>query len=537
MRKTEAIRSNLCFKSHKPFLIWHRHKTVNVYNTLKMQSFKFSLPTKIRTQLSGKYRDSGALIIVFLLGSALRIVNLLSRKSFWDDELFSVLLARKSFWEVFYGAITDVHPPGHLFLLHAFYSIFGDVDWVYRLPSVLTGCGLIIMVYYLAQEFFDKTSALLASFLVSISPFFIQLSNEARSYSLATFTISFMTYSLIKSFRSSEINWFRLYTLSAIVCVYIDHFVWIWLFMANVFLLIKRRFRAFLPYHLRIFFWGLPALVLTVYQILFSTEKIVLQTQNSLALIGTIKKIFAVLWHASTGCNYTSWTKINLVAYSSELLFWIAVATYVGFLIALISAMIKARKDVLLFVLCTSIAPLILLCLIYPFRLESRYVSFIVPPLMIFAAAGFKHLKFGFLGVLAFVTISIFLSLKTLTMPWDPIHKEDYRGVLDYTYKTATENDAVSGVVRAMEYYGPKDTKVPYFRYTTEIPFASHQYNRIFLIEPPLFVDPDKDTTRLDAHERLLAKYGYQLTWSIDFGQDGVHTFVHIFEARRLLKD
>ena len=490
------------------------------------------LPTSIQTQLSEKRRDSIAIGIALLLAASLRIINLLSQKAFWDDELFSVLLARKPFWDVLYGAIIDVHPPGHLLFLHAFYSMFGDADWAYRLPSVLSGCALIIVVYFLGREFFDKTSALLASFLVSISPFFIQLSNEARSYSLATLAITFMSYSLIKSFRTSETNWYRAYTISAILCAYIDHFAWIWLFMVNLFLLLKGKFREFLPSHLRIFLYGVPALWLTIHQTLFSTEKLAPHVQRSFIYIPTVKKFFAVLWHVATGYDYSGWSKASLTVYSAEPLFWLAVAAYASFLIAVIFAMTKARKDVLLFVLFSCFAPMILLCALYPTRFEARYVSFAVPPIVIFAAAGFRQLKYGLIGLSPLVVLSLSLTLKTLAMPWDPIHKEDYRAALDYTFRVANENDAVCGLVRPVEYYGPKEKKTHYFRYTTEITFTSRHYARIFLLEPPLYVNPQKDRTRLDSAQRLLARYGYYLTNSIDFGKDGVYIFVHIFELK-----
>lgn len=125
----------------------------------------------IQRHFTGKMKYLLGIGFVLFLGASLRMVNLMSDKAFWDDELFSVLLARKPFWDFLYGVVADTHPPGHLLLLHFFHSILGDADWVYRLPSVLAGCALIIVVFLLAGELFEKTSALLASFLVAISPF------------------------------------------------------------------------------------------------------------------------------------------------------------------------------------------------------------------------------------------------------------------------------------------------------------------------------------------------------------------------------
>lgn len=466
--------------------------------------------------------------LILFFGASLRIGNLLSKKAFWDDELFSVLLARKPFWEVLEGAISDVHPPGHLLILHAFHSLFGDVDWSYRLPSAIAGCALIGIVYLLAQEFFEKKSALLASFLVAVSPYFIQLSNEARSYSLATLAITFISYSFVKSLRSSDMKWRYSYEISAILCTYIDHFTWVWLFMVNVFLLLNSKFKKFFPSHLRILLFGLPALLLTTYQIFFSTEKTV---QKYFVLMPSVKKIFAVLWHAVTGYGYSGLSQESLSIYSADPFFWLAVITYGSFLMAIIFGMFKARKQISLFVLLSSIVPISLLCFLYPTRLESRYVSFAVPPLIILAAGGFRQLKYRWAWLSPVIVLSLYFTFKTLAMSWDPIHREDHRADIDYAFQVATKNDVVCGLKRQVEYYGPEEKKAAYYPYVYEINFQK-RYAKIYLLEPSLYVDPKRDSTRLDFARSLLSKNGYLLTESIDFSKDGVNTFVHKFELQ-----
>ena len=186
-----------------------------------------------------------------------------------------------------------------------------------------------------------------------------------------------------------------------------------------------------------------------------------------------------------------------------------------------------------LYLILSSLLPIILLCIIYPTRLESRYVSFLIPPLFIFAAAGFIHMKkVGFVASLPFVMLSLYFTFKTIAMPWDPIHREDYRAVIDYTFKVPNENDAVCGLDRQVEYYGPKEKKTHYYRTVRLIPFYEG-YTRIFVLDPPLYVDPKKDHARFDYEQNLLGKFGYRLRESIDFRKNGVYTFVHIFEVEK----
>ena len=51
------------------------------------------------------------ILLIFVAGLALRTLMLLSEKSLWGDEFFSIELAVKPFAQVFMGAIHDVHPP------------------------------------------------------------------------------------------------------------------------------------------------------------------------------------------------------------------------------------------------------------------------------------------------------------------------------------------------------------------------------------------------------------------------------------------
>jgi len=483
-----------------------------------------------KTQRSEQWRDYLAIGMVLLLAASFRMVNFLSQKVFWDDELFSVLLARKPFWEVLYGAIIDVHPPGHLILLHVFYLLFGDSDWVFRLPSVLAGVALVYVVYLLAQEFFEKKTALLASFLVAISPFFMQLSNEARSYSLAALVLTFTSYSFVKFSRTFDTRWRHLYTMSMIVSCYIDHFAWLLFFMVNVYLLLGSSLKRFFRCNLRILCYAFPALLLTVYQILFSSEQTVLAHQRlQLSFLAVVKTFFAVLWHAATGYGYSGLSKESLTVFFAEPLFWLTVVAYGALLTGVLFAMIKARRDVLMFVLLCSIAPVIFLCILYPTRLESRYVSFVVPQIFIFGAAGFTRLRYSWVGLLTLVVVSLYFSFKTLAMPWDPIHKEDYRAAIQHTFEVANEEDAVFGLDRQVQYYGPKKKRTHYYR-TLENSNLHLHYEKIFLLEPALYVDPERDHKRLDRAQHLLGYFGYQLRDSVDFSKDGVYTFVHVFE-------
>lgn len=314
--------------------------------------------------------------LIFLLGSFLRVWNLFSGKSIWSDEVFSMTLAKKPIGAVIDGAIQDVHPPLYYIILH----LFSYNELTMRLVSVLSGIGLIYTVYLLGKELFDEKVALLASFLVAISPYFIQSSNEIRSYSLLAFVVTLSTYFYFKGLKI----WF---VVMALTSIYTEHFSWFWFIgIFGLSFVSKSNLKACFY----AFFLGLPSLWLIGYQThqegLFQDYRL-LEYMNFAVVV---KKIAGVFWHF--GCGYR-YSMLNFHQFINH--WWDIPILTVSIYFALLIFFLMARgiNNILSDWLCGFLAwwllaPIVILGICYPIRLDARYLSFCAPAFYLALAYG-----------------------------------------------------------------------------------------------------------------------------------------------------
>lgn len=77
-------------------------------------------------------------------------------------------------------AFGDYKPPGYIYSIVPFMAVFGVNEWAVRLPSALSGIALVLGTFLLVRKLFKNNAvALLASALLTISPWAIQLSRAA----------------------------------------------------------------------------------------------------------------------------------------------------------------------------------------------------------------------------------------------------------------------------------------------------------------------------------------------------------------------
>ncbi len=123
------------------------------------------------------------LAAIVLLAFGLRLCRL-DAESLWYDETVSVHLAGKSLPNLMAHTAGDIHPPGYYVLLHVWTRVAGSSDFAVAFPSVLLGVLLVAVAYRLGSKVFGVRAALVAAFLVAISPYNIWYSQEVRMYTL-----------------------------------------------------------------------------------------------------------------------------------------------------------------------------------------------------------------------------------------------------------------------------------------------------------------------------------------------------------------
>ncbi len=133
-----------------------------------------------------KHLDLGkiAIIAITILAFALRIYRL-DHQSIWYDEGVSVYYADQSLKDLIAGVSADNHPPLHFLILHLWLKLAGQSEFAIRFLSLICGVLAVPLLFRLGRELFNQRVGSLAAFLLSLSPFHVWFSQEARMYTLA----------------------------------------------------------------------------------------------------------------------------------------------------------------------------------------------------------------------------------------------------------------------------------------------------------------------------------------------------------------
>jgi mannosyltransferase len=145
-----------------------------------------------------KHLDLGriAIIAIIVLAFALRVYRL-DHQSIWYDEGVSVYFSNQNLKDLIAGVSTDNHPPLHFFALHFWSKLVGQSEFSVRFLSLISGILSVPLLFKLGRELFNQRVGLLAAFLLSISPFHVWFSQEARMYTLAALLSLISVYTFV----------------------------------------------------------------------------------------------------------------------------------------------------------------------------------------------------------------------------------------------------------------------------------------------------------------------------------------------------
>ena len=118
-----------------------------------------------------------------VVGAALRMWNL-GAESLWQDEAWTWGLAQGNPKDlIFRLARFDAHPPLYYFLVQCWGQLSMSDAWIRMLSAVL-GTASIPALYRLASGLGGPRAGLIAASLLTLSPYHVYYSREARSYAL-----------------------------------------------------------------------------------------------------------------------------------------------------------------------------------------------------------------------------------------------------------------------------------------------------------------------------------------------------------------
>jgi len=172
------------------------------------------------------------LLLLIIFGFALRVF-MLDSKPFWFDEHYSVEIAKPPLAETFKKMIEGdsseypqayYTPPLYYILLHYSLGISESVFFTRFLFSCIPGVLLILATFALARVLFDEKTALLSAALVTIAPLSIVISQLARPYTLHTlFTLLSLLFFYISMNRNRKWMWVG-YVIVNLLNIYLHYY-------------------------------------------------------------------------------------------------------------------------------------------------------------------------------------------------------------------------------------------------------------------------------------------------------------------------
>ena len=174
--------------------------------------------------------------VLTAVGAALRL--LVAGQSLFADELSTYwIISTNGLGEVIDTVHTtaEITPP-FSFVLSWLATRIDLTPEMLRLPALVGGIGTIPLVYLTGIRTVGRGAALLAAALVTLSPFMIYYSAEARGYGLMMFLLLGSTLSMLLAVDRGGRRWWIVYALLTCATVYTHYtavfviatqFVWV----------------------------------------------------------------------------------------------------------------------------------------------------------------------------------------------------------------------------------------------------------------------------------------------------------------------
>jgi mannosyltransferase len=149
----------------------------------------------------------------------------LGQRTFWYDEVSSVLTARSTLSEIAQSIpATQASMSVYHFILHFWLGI-GETEGRVRLLSMVAGAAAVPPIYLVARRVGGVPAGALAALAYAASPFVIYYAREARGYTLAMFTSACLTWLLLRALENPTTRRWIAYGVVASVGLYVHFFI------------------------------------------------------------------------------------------------------------------------------------------------------------------------------------------------------------------------------------------------------------------------------------------------------------------------
>lgn len=142
-----------------------------------------------------KYPEESVLLFILFVGAILRFYHL-GFTSLSNDELSAITRAKQDSFSALIqnGVMPDFHPAGVEIFQYYWIKLFGDGVFIVRFPFAIAGILSILVIYLLAEKWFNKITALFAASALCFLQFPLLYSQVARPYSFGILFILCAAY-------------------------------------------------------------------------------------------------------------------------------------------------------------------------------------------------------------------------------------------------------------------------------------------------------------------------------------------------------
>lgn len=132
-----------------------------------------------------------------LLAATLHVIGQ-SHRPLWLDEAASYWTSQARAVDLLRGVGTDGTPPLYFLILRMTLAVFGDREFVLRVPSILAMTATVPLLYATVRRIATSRAALIAAALAALSPLGHYYAVEARNYALLQLETALILYSLVR---------------------------------------------------------------------------------------------------------------------------------------------------------------------------------------------------------------------------------------------------------------------------------------------------------------------------------------------------
>lgn len=160
------------------------------------------LSPRLADSREGRNGAARALALPAAIGALALLLRLhgLGAKPFWLDEITSLRRATAGLHHLLLDSLHNRHYPSYFLLLWAVARV-GASQWLLRLPSAIFGALAAALTSAIGREAAGAKSGAIAGLLMALSPFEVQLGQEARSYTLVSCLILVALWGLVRLAR------------------------------------------------------------------------------------------------------------------------------------------------------------------------------------------------------------------------------------------------------------------------------------------------------------------------------------------------